>query len=236
MESIESGRWQAGDQLPTEDQLAQKFAVSKITVRQALQKLAGLGYVRREQGRGTFVSKRRLDQGPRELTSFTEEMRRQRLEASSRVIRRAVTKPAARVAEALQIGESERVFVLKRLRLADGEPMGIQTAHIPVRLVPGLAQERLDNVSLYELLRDRYGLEPSQARETYFAVAADAAVAALLGIDSGSAVFAVERVTLSAHGQPFEFVQSIMRGDRYNIILDLAAYRAPQATREGGTR
>ena len=236
MESIESGRWQAGEQLPTENQLAQNFGVSKITVRQALHELAALGYVRREQGRGTFVSKPKLDQGPRELTSFTEEIRRHRLTASSRVIWRRVTKPEARVAEALQLAEHEQVFVFKRLRLADGEPMGIQTAHIPVRLVPGIAKEKLENVSLYELLQTRYGLEPASARETYFAVAADAVSAGLLGIAPGSPVFAVERVTTLANGRPFEFVQSVMRGDRYNIILDLAANRAPQAMREGATR
>src|SRR5262249_26473857 len=85
-DAIESGQWKSGEQLPTEDQLAANFGVSKITVRQALQELASAGYVRREQGRGTFVAKATLDQGPRELTSFTEEMKRHRLQASSRVL------------------------------------------------------------------------------------------------------------------------------------------------------
>lgn len=236
MDSIESGQWQSGQQLPNEGQLAQNFGVSKITVRQALQELATLGYVRREQGRGTFVSKPKLDQGPRELTSFTEEMHRHRLTAASRIISRGVTNADARIAERLGLREGEPVFVLKRLRLADDEPMGIQTAHLPVALAPGLVDEDLENISLYEVLRSRYGLDLGRARETYFAVAADAATAGLLGIAAGSPVFAVERVTLLANDGPFEFVQSIMRGDRYSIILDLSANRAPQATREGATR
>jgi GntR family transcriptional regulator len=236
MKAIESGQCQSGEQLPNEGKLAENFGVSKITVRQALQELADLGYVRREQGRGTFASKPKLDQGPRELTSFSEEMRRRRLTPSSRVLDRQVTKASERVVEVLQLREDEPVFVLKRLRLAEGEQMGIQTATIPLALAPGLANDDLENVSLYELLQTRYGLQPAKARETYFAVPVESEPAELLGIPSGSPVFVVERVTFVPSGKPFEFVQSIMRGDRYRVILELAANRMPQAIREGGTQ
>lgn len=236
MGAIESGEWQRGEQLPNEGQLAANFGVSKITVRQALRDLVEMGYVRREQGRGTFVSKPKMDQGPRELTSFSEEMRRHRLTASSRVIGRFEAEADEDAADALQIAPGDRVFVLKRLRMADGEPMGIQTAHIPLALAPGLAGEDFDHVSLYEVLQSRYGLQPAKARESYLAVPAEAEAARLLGIAAGAPVFAVERVTYLPNGRPFEFVKSTMRGDRYNIILELAADRVPQAQREGGTQ
>ena len=83
---IESGRWRPGERLPSEQEIGERFQVSKITVRQALQELAQVGYIRREQGRGTFVAWRKFDEGPRELTSFTEEMRRHNLVAASRVL------------------------------------------------------------------------------------------------------------------------------------------------------
>jgi GntR family transcriptional regulator len=236
MDAIEAGQWLSGQQLPNEGKLAENFGVSKITVRQALQELSDLGYVRREQGRGTFVSKPKLDHGPRELTSFSEEMRRHNMTAISRVIGRSVAKASDRVAEALQLRENEPVFVLKRLRMADGEPMGIQTANIPVALAPGLENDDLENASLYELLQTRYGLQPAKARETYLAVAVEPEPAGLLGILVGSPVFAVERITCLPSGKPFEFVQSIMRGDRYSVILELAANRTPQAMRQGGTQ
>ena len=238
MEAIESGQWQLNQQLPTENKLAEYFGVSKITVRQALQQLTHLGYIRRQQGRGTFVSKLKpkLDHGPHELTSFSQEMRRHRFLASSRVMERFETKAGGSVAEALQLRIGEPVFVLKRLRLADDEPMGVQTAHIPLALAPGLAGEDLESGSLYELLQTKYGLQPARAHEAYFAVPAEPSAAELLGIASGSPVFAVERVTFLPGGEPFEFVQSIMRGDRYSVVLELVADRRPQATREGGTR
>jgi GntR family transcriptional regulator len=236
MEAIESGRWQSGQQLPTESELVEDFGVSKITIRQALQELAGLGYVRREQGRGTFVSKGKLDQGPRELTSFSEEMRRHRLMASSRVLERSVTEAEGRVAEALELGPGERVLRLKRLRMADGEPMGIQTAHIPLALAPGIEHENFEHGSLYKILQAKYGLRPARARETHLAALAEPAAAGLLSVPAGSAIFAAERVTFLADEKPLEFVQSIMRGDRYSIVLDLRAHRVPQTIREGGAR
>jgi GntR family transcriptional regulator len=236
MDSIDSGQWQAGQQLPTEEKLAENFGVSKITVRQALRDLADLGYVRRERGRGTFVSKPKFDQGPRELMSFTQEMHRHHLTAGSSVLECNTVDAAELVAESLQLRAGEPVFVLKRLRSADGEPMGIQTAHIPQSLVPDLVSDNLENISLYEVIRIRYGLQPAKARETYFAIPAEPEIASLLAIPEGWPVFSVQRVTYLANGKPFEFVQSLLRGDRYNIILELAANRVPQATREGGTQ
>jgi GntR family transcriptional regulator len=232
--AIEAGEWESGAQLPNEDKLAESFGVSKVTVRQALQELASLGYVRREQGRGTFVSRPKFDHGPRELTSFSEEMQRHDLKASSRVIEAVLTEAGDRVGETLQIAAAEPVFLLKRLRLADAEPMGIQTAYIPAVQVPGILDEDFGNASLYEVLRTRYGLAPARARETYSAVPVEPESAELLEIAPGTPVLAVERVTYLPGGKPLEFVESIMRSDRYSITLELVANRVPQAIRDGG--
>ena len=86
LRGIEAGQWHPEDRLPSEDELAERFSVSKITVRQAMRELAQLGYVRREQGRGTFVQRPPLVEGPRKLTSFSEEMRRHGAQASSEVL------------------------------------------------------------------------------------------------------------------------------------------------------
>jgi GntR family transcriptional regulator len=216
---IESGKWKWNERIPSELELAEHFGVSKITVRQALQELSKVGYIRREQGKGTFVSRRKFDEGPRELTSFTEEMRRHDLRATSRILAQFETEADARVADALRLELKSPVLVIKRLRLADTEPLGIQTAHIPAAFVPGL--ELAEGMSLYEALQSRYHLYPARARETYLAALADAPTAALLQIPAGSPVFAVERVTMMPNQRPFEFVQSTVRGDRYSIVLDL---------------
>jgi GntR family transcriptional regulator len=141
------GRWRPDERLPSEQELGERFQVSKITVRQALTDLAQSGYIRREQGRGTFVARRKFDEGPRELTSFTEEMRRHALVATSRVLAQFEAEADARVTNALRLSAKSPVLILKRLRLAGAEPLSVQIAHIPAALVPGL--NLVDGGSLY---------------------------------------------------------------------------------------
>ncbi|HEY7499539.1 MAG TPA: GntR family transcriptional regulator [Vicinamibacterales bacterium] len=226
LREIEAGRWRPDDQLPTEDELADRFRVSKITVRQALRELAQLGYIRREQGRGTFVQRPPLVEGPRELTSFTEEMRRQGVATSSEVLEQGIVAASSDVASMLAIGEDDAVFRLKRLRLADGDPMGVQTAYIPAVLVPGVSDLSFGTESLYDVLRAHYNLYPSSAHETHFAFGVGAEDAGLLRLAVGSPVMGAERVARLADGRALEYVRSVMRADRYKIVLDLVKHSA----------
>jgi len=219
---IESAAWTPGEQLPNESKLAERFGVSKITVRQALQNLEDLGYIHREHGRGTFVAHRKFGQGPHELTSFTEEMRRHQLAGGSRILTQQVVEADAQVSDALRLPARSPVFVLERVRLAGGEPVTVQTAHIPAHLVPGL--ELAPEASLYDVLQKRYHLNAARGRETYFASLADERAAKLLHIAPGAPVFAVERVTLLPNDRPFEFARSIVRGDRYSVVLELVKH------------
>jgi GntR family transcriptional regulator len=221
LREIETGRWRPEDQLPTEGELADRFKVSKITVRQALRDLADLGYIRREQGRGTFVQRPPVILGPRELTSFTGEMRGHGMQATSEVLEQGIVPASSDVSAHLGIEIDEDVFRLKRLRLADGEPMGVQTAFIPATLVPGIMKIDFVNESLYDVLGVRYNLYPSAAHETHIAFTVGADDARLLHLLPGSAVMAAERVSRLADGRALEYVQSVMRGDRYKIVLDL---------------
>jgi len=227
LEKIKTGDLKPNDRLPAEDEIAAQYGVSKATVRQALNDLAIAGFLRREQGRGTFIAESKIEQGPRELTSFTDEMRKRGLSPNSRVLKQEVIKAEADVAEKLRIKEGDRVFQLKRLRLADGEPMGIQTAYIPLELAPGLPKENFQSASLYQVLEKKYGLVATHAQETHFAVLLERREAKLLKVTEGSPALAAERVTFLSSNRPFELVYSVMRGDRYKIILDLVKNRMP---------
>ena len=227
LREIQAGRWKPGDRLPTEDALIARFHVSKITVRQALRELAQMGYIRRAQGRGTFVLHPPLEEGPRELTSFTGEMRGRGRIATSRVIAQAIVGAPADIASRLDIAAGAPVFRLQRRRLADDEPMGLQTAYIPLALVPDIDRLSFTEASLYEVLASTYSLRPASAREAHMAVPVPEDAALLLQVPAGSPALSAERLTLMADGSPLEFVHSIMRGDRYKVVLDLT----PAATK-----
>jgi GntR family transcriptional regulator len=227
LKDIEAGRWHPGDQIPTEDALAARFHVSKITVRQALRDLAQLGVIRREQGRGTFLQGAALEEGPRELKSFTAEMRGHGMAARSQVLEQGIIAAPPDVAERLQLQTGASVFRLHRLRLADAQPMGLQTAFVPGALAPGIEEIDFTDASLYEVLASRYSLQAASARETHQAVLIPDDIAALLQMPPGAPALRAERLALLADERPLEWVQSIMRGDRYKVVLDLTRQTHP---------
>lgn len=221
LERIRQGHWKANDRLPSEDELVVEFGVSKVTVRQAVRDLAQAGMVRREQGRGTFVADTQIRFGPRLLNSFTQEMRETGMQAGSRVLEQGVIPAAAEVGKKLQLPEGSQVYLLRRLRLAGGEPMGLQTVYVPCQLAPGLLETDFGVTSLYETLEKRYGLAPDHASQRHFATLADRKHAKLLKIQEGSALLGGERLTFLRGGRPLELTYSAMRGDRYQIELKL---------------
>lgn len=220
-DKILSGEWAANDRLPSEEQLETEFSVSKATVRQALYLLSSGGYVRREQGRGTFVARPQIELGPRKLTSFDEEMRTHGMRPESRVLSREIVRASGEIAGKLHLEEGEAVLCLRRLRLADGQPMGIQTAYVAAGLAAPLLNYDFESGSLYELLERKCRLVPEYAHETHYASILDAEQCNMLGVPGGSPALAAERLTFLGDGRPLELVFSVMRGDRYRVSLDL---------------
>lgn len=213
---VKSGEWPTGSQIPAEDRLGAMLGVSRITLRHALRNLEEQGLLRREHGRGTFVRSATLVAGTRELTSFTQEMGNLGLVVGSRILDFRMDAADAAAAGALEIEEGDPVVRIRRLRLGNDAPIGIQTAQLPAARVPDFLEPGPPEGSLYETLSRRYGINPVEAREIYRVASVGADDSALLDLPAGSPAFVVERITTDERG-PFEFTVSIMRGDRYEI-------------------
>ena len=228
---IDSGEWQFGMQVPSERELCDQFQISRITVRQALNELASEGRLTRDQGRGTFVAHPRIEQRLTRLTGFTQDMQLRNQQPGAAVLEVAVMRAPATVAHHLQLSATQRqVVLLRRLRTANGEPMAVETAHLNERLCRGLAQEDLNNKSLYGLLAERYGIVPTRAEQQFTAVACPKTEARLLNVRVGDPILHVHRTTFSQHNQPFETVESFYRGDKYVFYAELWV-EAPAKTR-----
>lgn len=221
LQRIRTGDLKPNDQLPAEDLLARQFAVSKATVRHALNDLTSEGLLRRVQGSGTFVADSRLELGSQQFLSFTAEMRARGLQPSSFLVGQEVQIPDARVAEALQLGSDSRVLCLRRVRLADGQPMMLQTAYVPLQFAPSLDRHDFGQCSLYEILSNVYHLIPARAHETHRAVLLSAAEAGMLDCEAGTAALKVRRITFDVAGRRFELADSLMRGDRHEIVFEV---------------
>lgn len=214
------GEWQRGEQIPTEAELCTVYGASRVTIREAIRRLTDEGLLIRRRGSGTFVREARITAGARGLTSFTEEMAALGMHGESRVLSVAVQASQPAVSDRLGLNPRAEVIAIRRLRLAGGTPMGIQCAYLPVDRFPGLDKIDLGSGSLYAALADRYGVVPVEAEETFEVAPIRAADARLLHAASGSCGFRVERLTFDQSGA-FEFVTSIMRGDRYRVRIGL---------------
>lgn len=221
-ERIAAGEWRPGDQVPTIRELCQLYGVSRITAIQALGALAQEGLLDRKRGKGTFVAEPKIEHGPVRLLSFTEDIVRRRHVPGSRILELGRVRATKTVAARLQLAPDAGVVMLRRLRLADGKPMGVQNAYLPDDLFPGLAEVSEPIESLYRLLEVRYGVVPTKATESYEPIRVDGETASLLGVARGAPAFSVERVMRDQRNRLVEYTVSVMRGDRYKVVLDLA--------------
>jgi GntR family transcriptional regulator len=213
---IERGEWASGSQIPNEDRLCEMLGISRITVRHALRNLEEAGLLRREHGRGTFVRSATVVAGVRGLTSFTDEMKTLALAPSTRLLAAHRVPATEEMADALEIALGDAVIQLKRLRLGNGMPIGIQTSHLPEARVPGLYEEAARVQSLYAWLKERCDITPVKAKEVYRVGRVDEADAEVIQLAAGTPAFEVERIAFDAKG-PFEYALSTMRADRYEI-------------------
>jgi GntR family transcriptional regulator len=223
-------RLSVGDAIPSERQLSADFGVSRLTVRAALDDLVREGYLVRRHGSGTFVSEPKIAQ-ELTMTSFTDDMRSRGLRPASETLELRTVTAGARLGRLLHVSPSEPVLVAKRLRLADGESMAIETVHIQASHVPGLTAEDLAERSLYEILSDRYGIVVVGGEQTIEPTVTDEDESEALGVPLHSPAFRFERVTHSQQGHIVEFVESIYRGDRYRLITTLSVPQDRRRTR-----
>ena len=209
----------AGDPLPSERELCERFGISRMTVRQAVDTLVADGVVERHQGRGTFVAPDKLDLQVR-LTSFSEEMRRRGMTPGS-VFLIAQTLPATPVvATQLELSPQAPVHHLRRLLTADSVPMALEETWIPADRVPGLISHGLPT-SVYEALT-RAGLAPQWGEDVLQARAVTSEEATLLGVPERAPAVDITRRTFHEH-TAVGYSRSLYRADRYTLWVPIIA-------------
>src|SRR5438874_8714441 len=164
-EQIRSGELKPGALIPSEQEISARLGVSRMTARQALKSLCSRGLAYSQRGRGTFVSRMKLEKNFRQLLSFSEEMKERGSLPRSKVLAFRRTRPDEEVAEALHLGPAEEVILLRRVRIADSAPLCIEAANLPVRLCPELLESFEPSGSLYRELAEHYGLQVHMADE-----------------------------------------------------------------------
>ena len=212
-QEVRSGRLKPGDQLPTQEALAQHFEVSLAPVKQALRELEERGVIATRQGRGTYI----LDATPlseeiidaNRIPNFTRDMIESARTPSSRVLGISICCPKdePQAASELKLGSRDRLVRIERVRLADGKPLCLQTGFFSKRRVEGIVERGLrDGESLTSVLQGEYGITIAVARQTISATAATERDARELQILAGAPILLVERTSYLSTSDPVEFL------------------------------
>lgn len=227
LEMIQKGRYAVNDKLPSEAKLSELFRVNRNTVRQAISDLVSRGYVRKQNGVGSFVTGRPLEPVKytlQHISSFTDDMIRMGIVPRTKLIRQAVMEAPPEVREKLMLGKDDRVVLTERLRMGNGVPLVIERSYLPYGEFKDILRMKLTG-SLYHLLTKRFKVDLHRSIQTFRAVNLTGEDAALLGVTSGAPGIFLESVIYDSKNIPVEVLHAFHRGDQYIFEVESGRYR-----------
>ncbi len=226
-EKVRSGEWLPGTVIPSERELCEQYRISRMTARQSITELVREGLLYREQGRGTFVAQPRIAQQLARLTGFSEDMQARHQRPGARVLTAEIWAADSCTADRLNVKHGHPVFRVRRLRLADAQPLALETSVVHFAGCEQLLDEDLAHSSLYQLLETKYKLPLLTAEQEVEASLAQDDETELLGLVVGDPVLRTRRVTYSERGRPVEYATAVYRGDKYTFYTRIVRDSVP---------
>ena len=229
-ESILMGRYETGEKLPSEIELAHLCGVNRNTLRQALGELTAQGIVRKVKGLGTFVTaaepvalKHKLNR----ISSFAQELSQAGIRENTILLEKGYETPRKHVARSLALNPGSRVIAVRRLRTGDDLPLIYEETYLPVDLFDGILDMSLTG-SLYEIFTQKFNVALARCEQVIRAVNLNRKIAELLDLKANSASLYMESVTYNDRSLPVEVLCCYFRGDKYAFEVELGQYHLTQ--------
>ncbi|MBE0411010.1 MAG: GntR family transcriptional regulator [Anaerolineales bacterium] len=221
-EDIKKGVLKRGEKLKSEDELAQIFGVSRMTVRQGISDLIDEGLLYRRHGVGTFVAHQHLERDHSRLTNFFEISKRDGIEVNENLLGLEVMPAKPKIAKALDLGEGDLVICLRTLRYTENVPVTIHEAYLPHKLFSQLLQQdlKVETKNLWAFY-EKCGYRVKKAVQRLEARQANEEQATILEIEEGAPILFKERTIYADNGAPIEFLYCYNRGDMYSLTVTL---------------
>lgn len=220
LDKIEN-KMEENEKIPSEREICEIYDVSRTTVRQAISELEREGYIYKKHGKGTFVSSQRFNQDLEGFYSFTEEMKKLGKVPSSKVVKFEILTSSNEITKKMKLNQSDLVYKFTRLRLADGEPMILETTYMPYNIFPGITKENLNTTALYDIFKDSFNERVEYAEEMFLPVLANEAEAKYINVEVGSPSLKITRYAFNKLNKIIEYTVSLARGDRFKYHLKL---------------
>jgi GntR family transcriptional regulator len=221
-DAIAAGTFPPGSRLPNEEQLVERYAVSRTTVRQTIQNLVRRGLIEIRRGNGTFVLQPKIAQELTELSGFVEDMQSLGRHASARLLDKQTVPASESVARQLAISAGTPVVRIERVRLADNSPLSFDETFLPSEIGERILENDLETEPIFSLLEQKYDTPLVEAEYCLEAVSADTTVARALGIAASSPIFLIERTSYTTGHRPIDYEKLYYRGDHIRFVTRLA--------------
>jgi GntR family transcriptional regulator len=195
IDRVSDGSLPAGSRLPSEDSLVQEYAVSRTTIRAAIQSLVQRGLVEIRRGKGTFVTEPKISQELTELTGFVEDMQALGRHPTAKVLDQQIVPANQLVARRLELPQGAPVVRIRRVRLADRMPLSFDETYLPKELGQKVMADNLDTEPIFSLLEQKYSTPLVEAEYQLEAICVHATVGTALRIGVGSAIFLIDRTS-----------------------------------------
>jgi len=226
------GRYETGEKLPSEIELAHMCGVNRNTLRQALGELSAEGMLKKVKGLGTFVTasepvalKHKLNR----ISSFAQELHQAGINENTHLIKKGLETPKKHVAQSLALNPGSQVIAIRRLRTGDELPLIYEETYLPMDLFDGILEMTLTG-SMYEIFTQSFNVALARCEQTIRAVNLNKNVAALLGLKAKVAALYMESVTYNDRNIPVEVLCCYFRGDKYAFEVELGQYHLTQST------
>lgn len=217
LQDIKEGIFKANQKIPTELELSEKYQISRMTVRKALAELVEEGILAKKQGKGTFVQEEKMTEDLSSPNSFTNLCKRNGKRPGGKTLKFALQEARDRDKSELKLEENEMVILVERVRTADEIPVMLEKLYFPGHL-KNILVEDLDNASLYQILREKYGLQSGNSVMEISVCEATPEEAATLKVKTGTPCLLMEEIVYDQYNNPFHRSKSILRGDKFKYI------------------
>lgn len=223
-EKIFTGRWNYGMLLPSESELCEMYAVSRITIRRSMDELEKLGLIVRIQGKGTFVAGSNHPSGAgRAQRGFSESLRQAGFSVTSTVLEKGMVHATPKIMENLRLPlkQEHKVWYFKRLRFVSNKPVVLMTAYVSKEIGDIMNSLELNDASFYKIYTEITGKRIVETIGTITAVIPDAIECALLNVETHSAHLLHESITYLADGSPIEYSTAIYNANAYKFTVNM---------------